>query len=250
MSESGIATVVMNCPPANSLTRTLIAGMHECFDHLAGQKEIRALILIGAGKYFVAGGDIKEFLTFTPETACEATEWGQELMNKIERFPVPVIAAINGFALGGGLEMALACDIRIASETAKVGMPECTLGLIPSYGGTTRLPKTVNFGKAKMMIYTGEIMSAEEAKAIGLIQEVTPPEALMERCAKIAGAIAKNAPIAVRQAKAVINRTRESDTAASLENETNAIRVCFRSEDLREGSQAFVEKRTPAYRNR
>lgn len=248
--ENGVAKVVMDCPPANSLTRALVGGMHECFDYLAGNGELRAVVLTGAGRYFVAGGDIKEFLTFTSESACAATEWGQQLMNKIESLPVPVIAAINGFALGGGLEVALACDIRIASEKAKLGTPECTLGLIPSYGGTTRLPKTVDFGKAKMMIFTGEFISAAQAREIGLIQEVAPAETLLERCLEIAALIANNAPIAVRQAKAVINGTREMDTPASLQNEVEAIRVCFASEDLREGAQAFVEKRPPAYHNR
>lgn len=250
VKDNGVAVVQIDNPPANSLTRSLFKGLDECLNFLEQLDELRAVVLTGTGKFFVAGGDIKEFLIFKLEDIPEITSSGQEILNRIEKLPVPVIGAINGFALGGGLEVSLVCDIRIASEKAKFAFPEVTLGLIPGYGGTTRISKATNSGDAKMLLYTGQHIGAEKAKEIGLVQEVVAPEDLMLRCEEIADIIAQNAPIAIREAKRVVNASREVSIDTSLKNEGETMMICFGSEDLKEGASAFVEKRKATFKNK
>lgn len=250
VKDNGVAIIQIDNPPANSLTRGLFKGLDECLDYLEQYEDLRAVILTGTGKFFVAGGDIKEFLIFKIEDIPGITESGQRTLNRIENLQVPVIGAINGFALGGGLEVSLVCDIRIASEKARFAFPEVTLGLIPGYGGTTRISKAISPGNAKMLLYTGQHINAERAKEIGLIQEVVVPEELMKRSEEIADIIAQNAPIAIREAKRVVNISRGISIEESLKNEGDTMMLVFESEDLKEGAKAFVEKRKAEFKNK
>jgi enoyl-CoA hydratase len=246
-----IATVVIDNPPMNPLCKEAIDGLRECFNLLNDDADVRAVVLTGAGvKSFVAGADIKEFPMWTPDIAEDLTEKGQRIFTQIENFPAPVIAAINGFALGGGLELALSCDIRIASENAKMGLPEVSLGIIPGYGGSQRLPRTINIGDAKKMIYTAETISADRALEIGLIQEVLPPAELMDRALEIARKIASNGPIAVRGVKRAINSERNFTIQQGLTVELSVAREVFSSEDKTEGIDAFIDKRKAVFKDR
>lgn len=248
--EHGIATVTVENPPMNSLNRDVINGLRECFVWLSEYGELRAAILTGSGKRaFVAGADIKEFTSWTPDIAEELTSEGQTVFTLIENCPVPVIAAINGYALGGGLELALACDIRVASEQAQMGLPEVTLGIIPGYGGTQRLCRTVSVGKAKQMIFTGEFIDAPEAKAIGLVESIVPPDLLMDEAMALATRIAGNGPIAVRGAKRAVNAGRNLSIEQGMAVELGVARMVFETRDKTEGVMAFIEKRKPKFSN-
>jgi enoyl-CoA hydratase len=247
--DSGIALVSINNPPVNSLDKDVMDGLRGCFKFLSQDDSVRVVIVTGEGRSFVAGGDIKEFLSWTPDVAGELTGKGQCIFNQIENFPTPVIAAINGFALGGGLELALACDIRIASEKAKIGLPEVTLGLIPGYGGTQRLCRTISIGQAKKMIFTAEIIDAVEAKQIGCVDCVVAPESLMDAAMDMAKKIAANGPVAVRGAKEAINKGRDFSMEQGLAVELSVQTMCFCSEDKIEGVDAFINKRKPIFKN-
>jgi enoyl-CoA hydratase len=246
-----IATITINNPPMNPLNKDAIDGLKESFGLLAKESDVRVVILTGAGdKAFVAGADIKEFPTWTTDTAEEAGAKGQRVFSQIENFPAPVIAVINGFALGGGLELALSCDIRLASESAVLGLPEVSLGIIPGYGGTQRLSRTINAGDAKKMIYAAEMVKADKALSLGLVQEVLPGDQLMERALKLAKKIASNAPIAVKGAKRAINSERNLTIAQGIATELAVTREVFDTEDKKEGVDAFVNKRKAEFKNK
>lgn len=249
--NEGIATITIKNPPMNPLSEGALDGIRESFNLLSKDDSVRAVIITGEGeKAFVAGADIKEFPGWTPDIAEDRTNKGQRLFSKIENFKTPVIAAVNGYALGGGLELALSCDIRIASENARLGLPEVTLGIIPGYGGTQRLCRTINVGEAKKMVYTGEMIKADHALAIGLVQEVLPLSELMPRAKAIAGKIAQNGPIAVRGAKQAINCERNFSIQQGMDVELAVAREVFGSEDKNEGVGAFIEKRKAIFNNR
>ncbi len=245
--ESEIAVLTINNPPMNTLDRTVMDGIRACFNRLRQNETVRVVLVTGEGRSFVAGADIKEFSSWTPDEVEDVTNKGQRIFMQIERFPAPVIAVINGFALGGGLELALACDLRIASENAKLGLPEVKLGIIPGYGGTQRLCRTVPVGQAKKMIYTGEIISASEAREIGLVEAVVSPDELMNTALDIARKIAANAPIAVSGTKQSINMGRNLSIEQGMDIELRIARMCFGTDDKKEGVDAFINKRRPRF---
>lgn len=207
---------------------------------------IRALIITGAGeKSFVAGADIGEMSSLTKAEAEKFGKKGNAVFRRIETFPIPVIAAVNGFALGGGCELSMCCDIRIAAENAKFGQPEVGLGITPGFGGTQRLTRLISVGKAKEMLYTCAQINAEEAKAIGLVNAVYPIAELMPAAEKMAQKIARNAPIAVRATKKAANDGLQTDMDSAIDLESKLFGSCFESNDQKNGMTAFLEKRRP-----
>lgn len=243
-----IATVTLNRPKAlNALNKDLLSEISSFLEEAKNNSDIRVIILTGSGdRSFVAGADIKEFSDFNGAQGAELARKGQEeVFNKIEQFPKPIIAAINGFALGGGLELAMAADFRIASENAKLGLPEVTLGLIPGYGGTQRLPKLVGKGRAAQMIFSAEMISAQRAFEIGLVNEVVHQEELLEKTKAIASKIAQNSSVAIEKAIEAIN---SSDTKEGFEIEIKSFGELFEKEDFKEGVGAFLEKRKPNFK--
>jgi enoyl-CoA hydratase len=245
-----VAIVTIDNPPLNALNCHVMDGLRECFTALSQNDSIRAVVITGEGKAFVAGADIKEFTGWTPEEAEKVGRKGYEIFNMIENLPVPTIAAINGFAFGGGLELALVCDIRIASEKAKLGLPEASLGINPGYGGLARLAKIINIAQAKKMIFTADHIDAEAAKAVGLVQEVLPVNELMGRAMEIAIKISNNAPIAIKEIKKTINAARSRSIEEALELEVRASVACYATEDKIEGVDAFINKRKPVFNNK
>jgi enoyl-CoA hydratase len=240
----GIAVVTLNRPEAlNALNQALLAALERVFLDLAQDSTLRAVILTGSGKAFVAGADIKEMAAFTPASARAFALRGQKVFNLIEDFPRPVLAAVNGFALGGGCELALACDLRIASEKARAGQPEVNLGVTPGFGGTQRLARVVGRSRAKYLVFTGEVISAERALAIGLFDEVVAPEALLPRCQEIAALIARKGPVAVSLCKAAVNLGVEAPLPHALTYEAELFAQTFATSDQKEGMAAFIEKR-------
>lgn len=245
--EDKIALITINRPQSlNALNGKTINEISSALDELAPDHEVRVIILTGSGeKSFVAGADIKEFSDFNQEKAEELARNGHNnLFNKIENLSKPVIAAVNGFALGGGLELAMACHIRYASENAKLGLPEVTLGLIPGYGGTQRLPKLVGKGIANEMIFSAKMISAQKAKEIGLVNEVYPIEELLTKTKELAKIISNNSPMAISKA---IFATNLSDTDKGFETEIKYFGELFEMEDKKEGVSAFLEKRKPNF---
>lgn len=247
--EAGVAIVTINRPKAlNALNSTVLDELAQAFDELADNNAVKAIIITGAGeKAFVAGADITQMKDMNVVEGKVFAEKGQNVFMKIEQCPKPVIAAVNGFALGGGCEIAMACDIRIASEMAKFGQPEVGLGIIPGFGGTQRLARLIGRGMAKFLIYTADIIDAKEALRIGLVQKVTAPEALLDEAKAIAGRILKKSAIAVSLAKDAINRGMEMDIPNAMQYEAYIFGTCFASEDQHEGMTAFVEKRKPSF---
>ncbi|MEL7647746.1 MAG: enoyl-CoA hydratase-related protein [Sedimentibacter sp.] len=249
--SEGIALLTVTNPPMNPLNRAVIDGLKECFNLLEKDDSLRVVIVTGSGdKSFVAGADIKEFPDWVGDVTEEMTIKGQKLFDRIENFKVPVIAAINGYALGGGLELALSCDIRIASVNANMGLPEVTLGIIPGYGGTQRLCRTVSVGHAKKMIYTGESITAKTAFEIGLIQEVLPQNELIDRAFYMARKISCNGPIAVRGAKRAINAERNMTIQQGIDTELQIVKEVHSSSDKFEGVDAFINKRKAVFKNK
>ena len=246
---AALAQITINRPKKlNALNKATIHELHKAFDALESDLNIKAIILTGSGeKAFVAGADISEFAHFTTEEGATLAREGQEILfNFIENLATPVIAAINGFALGGGLELAMACHFRIASENAKMGLPEVSLGVIPGYGGTQRLPQLVGKGKAMEMIMTAGMISAEDAKNCGLVNHVTTQEELILLAEKIASKILRNSPVAISAAIVAVNANFE-DGVNGFDTEINAFGDCFGTEDFREGTTAFLEKRKPNF---
>ena len=247
--ENGIATITINRPKAlNALNLDTVTELKDAIEKIAVDKAVKVVVITGAGeKSFVAGADIKEMATKTPAEGREWGQFGQNVFTEIENMSQPVIAAINGFCLGGGCELSCACDIRYAAENAKFGQPEVGLGITPGFGGTQRLTRVVGRGQAKELIYTGGMIGAEEAKAIGLVNKVVPQEELMPTVLKLAGKIAKNAPVAVQLSKAAINRGINCDVVTGIAYEAEVFGLCFSTNDQKEGMAAFVEKRKPTF---
>lgn len=238
-----IAIMTLNNPSVlNALSAEFMAEIDEAIDEVDKDTKIYVLIITGTEKAFIAGADIREMM---PLTAAETLKWGKvgsDLNIKIENLRIPVIAALNGFTLGGGCELAMACDIRIASEKAKFGQPECGLGITPGAGGTQRLPRIVGITKAKELLYTGKIIGAQEALEIGLVNKVVPPEDLLDEAMEMANQIAGNAQIAVQQIKRAVNIGIETDIKTGLEYELQAFSLCNSTEDKKIGMGAFVNK--------
>ncbi|WP_426349792.1 short-chain-enoyl-CoA hydratase [Alloiococcus sp. CFN-8] len=243
--EGNIATVTINRPKAlNALNSETLVELNSVLDLLEEDDSIYAVILTGAGeKAFVAGADITEMKDLTVQEGRRFSILGNKVFRRLETLEKPVIAAIGGFALGGGCELSLSCDIRIASEKAKFGQPEVGLGITPGFGGTQRLARVVGLGMAKELIYTGKVIKADEALRIGLVNKIVAPESLMEEAKALALTIAKQAPIAVKLSKAAINRGMQMDMDTAISYEAEVFGECFSSQDQKEGMTAFVEKR-------
>ncbi len=243
--DEGIATITFNRPKAlNALNTELMTEFSTALDEIAENEDIRVLILTGTGeKAFVAGADITELATFNALQAKHFSENGHAIICKLQRLSIPVIAAVNGFAFGGGNEFALACDFIYASEKAKFGLPEINLGLIPGFGGTQRLPRLVGSNMAKEMIFTGKVLSAGEAKEIGIVNKICSPDALMEDVMKTAQVIASKGKVSLRAAKQAINSGLDVDLNTGCKIEIDAFALCMTSEDAKEGMAAFLEKR-------
>ncbi len=242
--QDNIAIITINRSRAlNALNSNVLKELDKVLDRV-NLDRIRALIITGSGdKSFVAGADISEMHKLTKAEGEVFGKRGNDVFRKLETFPIPVIAAVNGYALGGGCELAMSCDIRICSENAVFGQPETGLGITPGFGGTQRLARLISVGKAKEMIYTARNIKSEEAYRIGLVNGVYPQEELMEQALKMASNIAKNAPIAVRAAKKAINEGLDADMNSAVKIEEVLFGSCFETEDQQEGMAAFLEKR-------
>ena len=243
--ENKIALVTINRPTKlNALNKATLAELHSAFRDLEINEAVQVIILTGNGeKAFVAGADIAEFADFSAAEGTQlATEGHQKVFDHIENLKKPVIAAVNGFALGGGLELAMACHFRVASDNAKMGLPEVTLGLIPGYGGTQRLPQLVGKGRAMEMILTATMITALEAKQYGLVNHVVPQAELIEFCQNLAQKISTNAPVAISEAIHAVNASCDK-TKNGFEAEINAFGRLFGTADFKEGTTAFLEKR-------
>jgi enoyl-CoA hydratase len=249
--EGGVAVLTVDRPEKrNALNAAVRSEIVAALDALRDDHEVRVLVLTGAGeKAFVAGADIAEFAERTPLEQ-RAAMTGRRVFDEIAAFPKPVIAMINGFALGGGCELALACDFRIASDAARLGQPEINLALIPGGGGTQRLPRVVGTGQSMRLILSGEIVDAAEALRIGLVDQVVPAGELRERTLEIARGIATKSPVALRMAKAAVRAAAEMPLGAGLAYETELFITCFGSGDRHEGVGAFLEKRPPDFHGR
>lgn len=250
--EKGIATIYINRPEKlNALNKATIQELHETLQLIDENPDVRVIIITGSGeKAFVAGADIAEFAHFTAEEGAQLAAKGQQILfDFIENMKTPVIAAINGFALGGGLELAMACHFRIASENAKMGLPETSLGLIPGYGGTQRLPQLIGKGRATEMILTAGMIDAETAKMYGLVNHVVPQSELFSAYMTIATRIMKNSPLAISKAIEAINANFISGVNG-FDVEINAFGECFATEDFKEGTTAFLEKRKAEFKGK
>ena len=244
-----IAKIVINRPHAlNALNSDVLQGLSIEFAKLSRNDALRVVVVTGAGeKAFVAGADIAMMSQLGPRPIADYIELGQRVMRQIETFPVPVIAAVNGFALGGGLELALACDIIVASKAARLGQPEVNLGIIPGFGGTQRLIARCGVGTAKRLVYTGDMVGADEAFSLGLVDCVVDSEELLKRVHAMAETIAAKGPRAVKKAKEVINAAGQMTLLAGLRGEVNGFLELFDSADREEGMTAFLQKRPAVY---
>lgn len=252
VSKQELTVITINRPKAlNALNRKLLEELDDAFTRFEQDGTSKVCILTGAGeKAFVAGADISEMANLTPLEAQAFCRFGQEVFLKIEAIEKPFLAAVNGFALGGGTELALACDLVYASERARFGQPEINLGIIPGFGGTQRLAKVIGMRRAKEWIYLGEMVDAKTAETLGLVNGVFAPEKLMDEVEAVARKLASKSPFALRQAKKTIQRGLVLDLYTGSVLEREAFSMTFASEDRREGIQAFLEKRKPAFRGR
>ncbi|GGC86035.1 enoyl-CoA hydratase/isomerase family protein [Undibacterium terreum] len=246
--KGNIACITLDNPSAmNALSQNVIIELDRAFDQIGTDTCISGVILTGRGKAFVAGADITDLSAVDSVQAEQFTYFGQRLFNKIESLGKPVIAAVNGYAFGGGCELAMACTLRIASDHAKFGQPEVKLGVIPGFGGTQRLPRIVGIGRAMQLILTGGVIDAEEALRIGLINEIVDSDKLIARAEEILSQISANAPIAVRLAMEAVNRSRDTTVSDGLAIERALFSVCAGTQDKREGTSAFLSKRPPQF---
>jgi len=247
--REGVVTLTISSPATlNALNSTILAEMDDFLDTLDPSR-VRVLVITGEGKAFVAGADISEMAHLSEPEGLAFGQRGSAVFKKIEDLPFPVVAAVNGFALGGGCELAMACDIRIASAKARFGQPEVGLGIIPGFSGTYRLPKLVGQGIAKELIYTGKMIGADEALRIGLVNSVVQPEELAGAVDALVTSILKNAPIAVSYAKACINENYDLDVDESIALENQYFSKCFATDDQKEGMDAFLNKRPAVFKN-
>ena len=247
--ETNIAILSFNRPEVlNALNTETVNELIEVFKTFETESEVRTIIVTGNGKSFVAGADISEMEGKTPEDARQYSELGHTLMDRIQNINKPVIAAINGYALGGGTEIALSCDIRLASDKAQFGLPETILGIIPGWGATQRAARLIGPALTKELIFTGEIITAQRAKEMGLVNRVFPHEDLMDETLKLAQKICEQSSISLSHAKNVINRGLEKTLKEGCLMEVDAFVSCFHTEDQKEGMKAFIEKRKPVFR--
>ena len=248
--EEQIATITFNRPKVlNALNEASLKEFSHAIDKVAGDEDIRVLILTGAGdRSFVAGADITEFLKFNALKAKIFSEMGHGIVSKLQELPIPVIGAVNGFALGGGCEVVIACDFIYASENAMFGLPEINLGIIPGFGGTQRLPRIIGKNRAKEMIFTGKMISAAEAQAMGLVNKVCLQNQLMDEVLNVAKIIVAKGKVSLRAAKQAINSGMDVDLKTGCRIEIDAFAVCLASPDAKEGTKAFLEKRPPDFK--
>jgi enoyl-CoA hydratase len=248
--DGTILTLTLNRPDKlNAIDGAMLDALDEVLDEIERDRDVRAVILTGAGRAFSAGADIKEWTALTPLEF--GRSWGlrgHALFDRLAALPPPVIAALNGIAFGGGLELALCADIRIASAQARLGLPEVTIAALPGWGGTQRLPRLIGAGPAKHMILTGQAVDATKAEAWGLVSEVVAPDALLARARELAAQIAANAPLSVQAAKRLIDAALPATPAATLETQAGAL--CGSTEDAKEGRASFLERRPPRYQGR
>lgn len=248
--QDGIAKITFNRPKAlNALNNALLGEFSNALDEISADEAVRVLVLTGSGeKSFVAGADITELATFNALQAKVFAKKGQEIISKLQELSIPAIAAVNGFALGGGSEMALACDFIYASDNAMFGLPEITLGIIPGFGGTQRLPRLIGANMAKEMIFTGKMIPAAEAKEIGLVNKVCAQAELMGEVMKTAKTIASKGRVSLRAAKQSVVSGLNADIKTGLNIECDAFALCMASEDSKEGTSAFLEKRKAVFK--
>ena len=246
--KEAIAIVTLNRPKVlNALNTETLNELHEIFTQLDSDTGVRVIIITGSGKAFIAGADISEMNTYSPEEARAFSQLGHKTMDAIQNTGKPVIAAINGFTLGGGLELALSCDILIASEKAVLGLPEVNLGLIQGFGGTQRLPRLIGKARAKELIFTGEALKAQKACEIGLVNRVVPQEELLPEAEKVAQLISAKGPVALTLAKRAIESGYDVPLSEGCKKEIDAFVESFSSQDRDEGIKAFLEKRKPVF---
>ena len=239
-----VGLITINRPEVlNALNLEVIEQLDDILLRAESQEDVHVIVITGAGRSFVAGADIGEMVNYTADDAKRFSHHGNNTMMHITRFPSPVIAAVNGFALGGGCELSMACDIRLASEKARFGQPEVGLGITPGFSGTQRLPRRVGVAKAKELIFSGKQIGAEEAKRIGLVNEVYAAEELLNKAVEMAKSFTANAPIAVKYSKACIDRGMQMDIDNGIALENELFAMCFATEDQKEGMGAFLEKR-------
>ncbi|MCM3568349.1 enoyl-CoA hydratase [Neobacillus mesonae] len=248
-SEDHIATITIQRPPANALSSELLKELSAVLDEMESNSEIRVLVIHGEGRFFSAGADIKEFtMVESSKDFSKLGKNGQDLFDRMEKFPKPIIAAIHGAALGGGLELAMACHIRLVSETAKLGLPELQLGLIPGFAGTQRLPRYVGTAKAAEIMFTSEPITGLEAVQYGLANHAYPEAEVLGEAAKLAKKIAKKSPISLNAAITLLNYAKNEDFYRGMEKEAELFGQVFVSNDAKEGIQAFIEKREPKFK--
>ncbi len=250
--KDDIGILTINRPDKlNAISNELTSELSSLLDELEKDDKLTVLVITGAGdKAFVAGADIQELVDRDARLGRRVSHERQEIFSRIENLPVPVIAAVNGYALGGGLELALACNIRVCSEKAQFGAPEVKLGIIPGDGGTQRLPRLVGLGRAMEMILTGDFIDAQEAYRIGLVNKVVPPEELMNAAMELAQKIASRPPLAVKYAKEAVNRSQEGDAASGFALESYLHALTCTTEDKKEGVAAFLEKRKGKFKGK
>jgi len=245
--QGPVALLLLARPPMNAISTPLLLELRGTLSALAATAAVKAVVVSGEGRAFVAGADIAEMKDKDAAAAREYSALGQAVFFELERLPQPTIAAVNGYALGGGCELAMACDLRIASERASFGLPEVTLGVVPGFGGTQRLPRLVGPAKAAELALIGELVDATEARRIGLVNQVVAPEELLPASLRMANLIASRGPIAVRLAKKALLAGLEVDLQNGCRLETELLAHCFATADQKEGMQAFLEKRKPRF---
>lgn len=249
--KDNVAVLTIQSPPANALSTDLLKDLDENLDKIETDFGVKAIILKGEGKFFSAGADIKEFTSLQNASDYQSlSEKGQQLFNRIEHFQIPVIAAIHGAALGGGLELAMACHIRIVTESAKLGLPEVTLGIIPGFAGTQRLPQYVGTAKAYEMILTGQPIGGEEAKAVGLANHAVKDEHVFDKAFELAETFAAKSKLSINAVMKLVPYAKPDQFAKGIHEEAKTFAGIFGSEDAKEGVQAFIEKRKPNFQDK